>query len=120
MVPAVSALDDGVNPDVEFLEVGTCLFNALGSGGVAPQVSGLAEEVGTETLVGVVKHSVLVGVAESGGILDGELDVPDELTGLGTLGGGNLLCLTVVDLDGIADVCGFNTGHAELSAEGVS
>ena len=70
VVPAVSLLDDGIDPDVEFLEVRACLLDALGSGGIGPQVSCLSEEVGAETLVRVVKNSVLVGVAESGGVLD--------------------------------------------------
>ena len=93
MVPAVSLLDDGIDPDVELLEVLAGLLDALGSGGIGPKVGGLAEEVGTETLVRVVKNSVLVGVAEGGGILNGELDVPDELAALGALGGGDLLAL---------------------------
>ena len=63
-VPAVSAFDDGVDPDVEFLQVSAGLLDALGGGGIAPQVSGLTEEVGTETLVRVVEDSVLVSVAE--------------------------------------------------------
>ena len=120
VVPAVSALNDGVNPDVELLEVGEGLLDLLGGGSVAPQVGGLAEEVGTETLVRVVKHSVLVGVAESGSILDGELDVPDELASLGTLGGGDLLRLAVEDLDGVTDIAGLDTAHTEASSESVT
>ena len=36
VVPAVSLLDDGVDPDVEFLEVLACLLDALGGGGIGP------------------------------------------------------------------------------------
>jgi len=79
VVPAVFTLDNSINPDVEFHEVLNSLLHTLGSSGVGPQVSGLAEEVSTEALVRVVQDSVLVCVAEGGGILDVELDVPDEL-----------------------------------------
>ena len=70
VVPSVAALDDGINPHVELGEVGDSLLDALGSGGIGVEVGGLSEEVGAETLVRVVKNSVLVGIAESGGVLD--------------------------------------------------
>ena len=84
------------------------------------KVDGLAQEVGTEALVRVVQDFVLVGVAESGGILDAELDVPDELATLGALGGGDLLGLAVVHLDGLADIAGLDAGHAEAGSEGLA
>ena len=117
-IPAVSSFNDGIDPDVEFSEVGNSLLNALGSGGIAVEVRGLAEEVGTETLVRVVEDSVLVSVAERGGVLDGKLDVPYKLTTLSTLGGSDFLSLSVVDLDGFTDVTWLDSGDTERGSEG--
>ena len=83
VVPSVAALDDGINPHVELCEVGEGLLDALGSSGISPEVGGLAEEGGTETLMGLVHDFILVGAAEGGSILHRELDVPDELAALG-------------------------------------
>jgi len=90
VVPSVSALDDGINPHVKLSEVGDVLLDAGAGLGVGVEVGDLAEEVGTETLMGVVKNAVLVLVVSGGGVLGEELNLPDEVS-LGTLGGGGLL-----------------------------
>ena len=77
VVPAVFALDDGVNPHVELKEVGNVAFDLLAGGGVGVEVISLSEEVGAKTFVGVVEDAVLVGVALGGSIFSLELDVPE-------------------------------------------
>ena len=87
-------LDDGINPHIKLCKVGAGLLELASSSGIRVHVCGLAEEVSSETLVGVVKNSVLAGVAERGGILDAECDLPDEVT-LGSLGRAGFLGLLV-------------------------
>lgn len=64
VVPSVSKLNNGINPDVEFSEVGNLGFEGLACLGVGVEVGGFAKEVGTKTLVGVVKDAILVGIVE--------------------------------------------------------
>ena len=60
------------------------------------QVSGLLlEEVGSESLVGVEEDSVDVVVELGAHVLGQELDLPDHVSALGSLGGGALLVLLV-------------------------
>ena len=56
------------------------LFEVFACLVVGVHISGLAEEVGTETFVRVVEDSVLVGVVEGGSILDNKLDLPDAVS----------------------------------------
>ena len=94
VVPAVSKLDNGIDEHVEFSEVCDLLFEVLASLGVSVKVSGFAEEVGTKTFVRVVEHTVLVSVVKGAGILDNELNLPDEVS-LVALSGAGLLVLLV-------------------------
>lgn len=98
-VLAVSALNDGVNVCVELAKLVDLGLDLLGGSGVVPQVSGLTEEIGTETLVRVNKNAVLVGVTGGGGILAEHGHVPDEVGLLGVLGGSGLFGGFVVDAD---------------------
>ena len=52
----------------------------------------------------VVENSVLIRIAESCGIFDGKLDIPDEFAAFHTFCRADFLGLTVIDFDGIAQV----------------
>ena len=95
------------------------LLDAGAGLGVGVEVGDLAEEVGTETLMGVVKNAVLVLVVSGGGVLGEELNLPDEVS-LGTLGGGGLLGLLIVRLGELFDLGGLNLAHGEGGSESVS
>jgi len=88
------------------------LLNTATGGGIGVEVSDLSEEVGTETLMGVVEDSVLVVVSSGGGVLGEELNLPDEVS-LATLGGGSLLGLLVERLDEFLNIGGLNSGDSE-------
>lgn len=64
VVPAVSKLNDGINPHVELGEVGNLRLEVSAGLGVRVKISCLSEEVGSETFVRVVQDAVLVGVVE--------------------------------------------------------
>ena len=65
VVPSSPAFDDGVNPHVEFSQIGTILLEFTSGCGISVEVSGLTEEVCAESFMGIVKDAVLVGVAKS-------------------------------------------------------
>lgn len=95
------------------------LVDSGGSLGVGVKISwSLGEEVGTETLVGVEEDSVDVVVELGGNILGEELNLVDQITTLGSLGGGSLSRLSVVGLDGIVDGTWLNSGDIEAGSEG--
>merc|ERR1719464_847338 len=109
VVPSVSAFDNGINPHIEFEEVGDVLLVLATGTSIGVEVRGLTEEVSTESFMRVVEDSVLVGAAESGGILDVEGNVPDECS----LGTACLLTLLVPDLAGLSRLSWLNSGDAE-------
>ena len=78
----------------------------------------LAEEVLSETFVGVQKDSVDIIVELGGDILGKELNLVDELSGFGSLGGGGLLVLSVIDSNSVVDVSWLNSGDVEAGSEG--
>lgn len=94
-----SLLDDGINVGVELAEFVNLSLDLLKGGGLGVEVGSLAEELSTKTFMGVNIDSVLVAVVGSGGILAQKGDLPDEVTTLGTLGGGGLLGGLVVAAD---------------------
>merc|ERR1719464_448312 len=112
VVPSVSAFDNGINPHIEFEEVGDVLLVLATGTSIGVEVRGLTEEVSTESFMRVVEDSVLVGAAESGGILDVEGNVPDELA-LSSLGTAGLLTLLVPDLAGLSGLSWLNSSDAE-------
>lgn len=111
VVPSVSKFNNGINIHVELGEVGDLSVEGITSLGIGVQVRSLAEEVGTETLVGVVKDAVLVGVVEGGGILHDKLNLPDQVS-LGTLRRSSLLGLFIIGLNSLA-ICGLNLNDEE-------
>lgn len=119
-IVTVAALDDGINPGVvsgQELEGG---LNLLLSLLVFPQVSGLGlEEVGTETIVSVQQDAVDVVVALSGDILDKELNLIDQVSGL-SLGGLDGFASLGEEFDSVLSSSGLNLGNVEAGSEGVS
>ena len=112
-------LDDGINPHIKLCKVGAGLLELASSSGIRVHVCGLAEEVSSETLVGVVKNSVLAGVAERGGILDAECNLPDEVT-LGSLGRAGFLGLLVPDFAGFLGITWLDSGDTEGGSPGAT
>ena len=119
-IVTVAALDDGINPGVvsgQELEGG---LNLLLSLLVFPQVSRLGlEEVGTETIVSVQQDAVDVVVALSGDILDKELNLIDQVSGL-YLGGLDGFASLGEEFDSVLSSSGLNLGNVEAGSEGVS
>jgi hypothetical protein len=77
----------------------------------------LGEEVGSETLVGVQEDSVDIVVELSGHVLGKELNLVDQVTALGSLCGGGLSSLFVVDLDGLMHISWLNLCDVEAGSE---
>jgi len=104
---------------VELDELVNLGLDLLASGGVVPEVSGLTEEFGAETLVRVNENSVLVAVGGSGGVLAQQGHVPDQVAVLGALGSGDLLAGLVVNAAHVLNGA-LNLDNVEASAEGVA
>ena len=118
-VVAVSLLNNSIDPGVELGQLLEALLNFIQSLGVRMEVSWLlGEEASTETLVGVQEDSVDVVVELSGDILGEELDLVDHVTALGSLSGGGLLGLLVVDLASLGSVSWLDLGNIEAGSEG--
>lgn len=118
-VESVSSLDDGVNPGVEGGQGLGVSSDSLGSSLVGVEVGSLSEEVGSKSLVGVYKDSVVVVVVLGGDILDQKLDLPDEVSRcLGTLQGGTLSSFLVKRFYPFAFLSWLNSGNVELGSEG--
>lgn len=64
VVPSISAFDNGVNPHVEFSQIGTILLEFASGCGISVEVSGLTEEICSKTFMGVVEDAILVRVAK--------------------------------------------------------
>ena len=119
-VEAVSSLNNGVDPGVESCQKVEAVLESVRGLVVVPEVGGLLwEEVGSESLVGVQKHSVDVVVELGGHVLGGELNLVDVVTSLGSLGGGRLSGLSVPESDGVVDISWLNLGDVEAGSEGV-
>ena len=76
------------------------------------------EEVGSESLVGVEKDSVHICVELGGHVLGQELNLVDQVSSLGALGGRGLLGLLVIHLNGIGGRSWLNLGNVEAGSEG--
>jgi len=63
IVPSIFALHNGVDPYVEFKEVGSVVFDLLAGTSVGVEILSFSEESRTVSFVGVVKNTILVGVA---------------------------------------------------------
>jgi len=119
-IVTVAALDDGINPGVVSGQKVEGGLNLLLSLLVFPQVSGLGlEEVGTETIVSVQQDAVDVVVALSGDILDKELNLIDQVSGL-SLGGLDGFASLGEEFDSVLSSSGLNLGNVEAGSEGVS
>ena len=79
----------------------------------------LGKEVGSETLVGVEEDSVHIIIELSGDILGEELNLIDQVTTLGSLGGGSLSALSVVGSNSLVDISWVNSGNVEAGSESV-
>ena len=69
--------------------------------------------------MGVQKNSVDIIVELGGDILGKELNLIDEFSGFGSLGGGGLLVLSVIDSNSVVDVSWLNSGNVEAGSESV-
>jgi len=118
VVPAVSALNHGINPHVEFAQIGAALLESTSRPCVSVEVRGLAEEVRSKSFVRIIKNTVLVGVAECRGVLTVKCNVPDEFTSLGTLGTASFLSLLVPDFACFFGIAWLYSGNAECCPEG--
>jgi len=67
--------------------------------------------------MGVDKDSVGVVAGLGGDVLNEQLNLPDELSTLGSLSGGSLLGFLVVNLNEFTDISRLNTLDSELSSE---